>query len=125
MTRSIGMIILTLANIITSLIYLFICFIFFVLLKGHFDISDVVMYSILAWIWLICDGLKWFTFSQISSNIKIKWNYYHYLFAVTLFLMTIKFSIPFMFIFTVIYCLVGIMIDKQSKEMKSRFSEMD
>jgi len=110
MTRSIGMIILTLANIITSLIYLFICFIFFVLLKGHFDISVVVMYSILAGIWLICDGLKWFTFSQISSNLKTKWNYYHYVFAVALFLMTIKFPIPFMIIFSFIYFLVGIMI---------------
>jgi len=125
MSRTIAKIVLALANVITTLVYLFICFIFFVLLKGHFDTSVVVMYSILAGVWLIFDGLKWFAFVKIFNELQTKWNYYHYVFAIALFLMIVKFPVPFMIIFPFIYFLVGIMMDNQSKEMKSRFSKMD
>jgi len=125
MSRTIAKIALALANVITTLVYLFICFIFFVLLKGHFDTSVVVMYSILAGVWLIFDGLKWFAFVKIFNELQTKRNYYHYVFAIALFLMIVKFPVPFMIIFPFIYFLVGIMMDNQSKEMKSRFSKMD
>lgn len=118
MTQWIGMTVLGLANIITTLIYLFMSFIFFELLHGHFENNIVVTYSSLAGVWLIFDGLKWFTFMRMVKNPKTRWNYYNFIFAVALFIMNIKFPIPFLFIFIIIYFVAGVIGENKSQETK-------
>lgn len=119
MARTIGMIVLALGNIITTTIYLFICFIFFDLLKGHFETSVVIGYGVLAGVWLILDGLKWFAYNKILKNSQSKWNYYHYIFAVALFPMTIMFPLRIISLFPIMYLIAGITIDIRTKKFKS------
>jgi hypothetical protein len=116
MARYGGLISLAIANIVTTIIYLFICFIFFVLSEGHFEKSVTTFYSILAIVWLAGDGKKWFGFFKVFSNPGTKWNYYNYGFAIALIIMGIKFPLPLLHLFTVVYLLGTVIIHSQSKQ---------